>query len=472
MAQRKSVHIVTLGCPKNRVDSEVMLGGLLQEGWALEQEAEKADVIVVNTCAFIEASKTESVNAILEAAKHKESGKARKLVVAGCLSQRYPEELAKALPEVDHFVGTSAYAGLPKLLADVDGAPRQVIPDPEYIHDAKTPRVNSLPSYTAYLKVSEGCDNDCAFCIIPKLRGAQRSRPIADVVEEAERLAAEGARELNLVAQDLTAYGHDLPGRPKLQQLVRELGKVQGVRWVRLHYAYPRNFPDDLVAAIRDTENVVKYLDMPVQHASDRLLRSMRRGRNAAFLRELLGKLRKEIPGIVLRTSLIVGLPGETEEDFQELLSFIREQRFERLGIFTYSQEEGTDAGTMEGQLPEALKQERWREAMALQASINQEQQQALVGREVEVLVEGVHEETEHLLVGRHAGQAPEIDGTVILNDVGDLEVGPGDLVKVRVEEAHAYDLVGPVTAMVLKAPSRVLRAGGGIKLPVMVAPR
>ncbi|WP_373047679.1 30S ribosomal protein S12 methylthiotransferase RimO [Vulgatibacter sp.] len=464
---QKNVHIVTLGCPKNRVDSEIMLGGLVEGGWQLTEQAEDADVLVVNTCAFIEASKQESVEAILEAARFKTEGKAQKLVVTGCLSQRYADELSQEMPEVDHFLGTSAYAQLPKLLADVDGAPRQVIPDPDYIHSSATPRINSLPSYTAYLKISEGCDNDCAFCIIPTLRGGQRSRPIDDIVREAEVLAGQGVREINLVAQDLTAYGHDLPGRPKLHELIRALGEVKGVRWVRLHYAYPRNFPEALVAAIRDTPNVVKYLDMPVQHASDRLLRSMRRGRNADFLRGLLGELRAQIPDIVLRTSLIVGLPGETEEDFQLLLDFIREQRFDHLGIFRYSQEEGTLAGEMDGQLDEETKLVRWNQAMELQAEIRAEQQQNYVGKEIEVLVEGPHEETEHLLVGRHAGQAPEIDGQVIINDVPEGGVSPGDIVKVRIEEAYEYDLVGGVTEVVLKAPVVARPTPFGARLPV-----
>lgn len=471
MTEKKNVHIVTLGCPKNRVDSEIMLGGLVEDGWQLTDAANEADVIVVNTCAFIEASKTESIEAILEASQWKEKGRAQKVVVTGCLSQRYPEELAKELPEVDHILGTSAYAQLPELLAGVE-APRQVIPDPDYIHTSHTPRINSLPSYTAYLKIAEGCDNECAFCIIPTLRGDQRSRPIEDVVEEARKLAAEGARELNLVAQDLTAYGHDLPGRPKLHQLVRALGEVPGVRWIRLHYAYPRNFPDELVAAIRDTPQVVKYLDMPVQHASDRLLRAMRRGRNSDFLRELLAKLRREIPGIVLRTSLIVGLPGETDEDFAELLAFIREQRFDHLGIFRYSKEEGTLAGEMEGQIDEEVKLERWRQAMALQAEIRMEQQQAWVGKEIEVLVEGPHEETEHLLVGRHAGQAPEIDGQVIINDLPEGGVGAGDIVTVLVEDAYEYDLVGPATGVTLRAPKVERPASHRVKLPVFVAQR
>lgn len=463
---QKNVHIVTLGCPKNRVDSEIMLGGLVEGGWRLTEAPDEADVLVVNTCAFIEASKQESIEAILEAARYKTEGRAKKLVVTGCLSQRYADELAKELPEVDHFLGTAAYAQIPQLLEG--GAPRQVIPDPDYIHSSATPRINSLPAWTAYLKISEGCDNQCAFCIIPKLRGPQRSRPIHDVVAEAERLAAQGVRELNLVAQDLTAYGHDLPGRPKLHELLRALGEVKGARWVRLHYAYPRNFPEALVAAIRDTPNVVKYLDMPVQHASDRLLRAMRRGRNADFLRHLLAELRREIPGIVLRTSLIVGLPGETEEDFEELLAFIREQRFDHLGIFRYSQEEGTLAGEMDGQIDEEVKLARWQRAMALQAEIRAEQQQAYVGREIEVLVEGPHEETEHLLVGRHAGQAPEIDGQVIINDVPEGGVSPGDIVKVVVEEAYEYDLVGAATEVIVPAPVVARPTALGARLPVL----
>lgn len=464
----KNVHIVTLGCPKNRVDSEIMLGSLVEEGWELTDEPERADLVVVNTCAFIEASKEESIQAILEAARLKEAGRAKKLVVAGCLAQRYPEELAKELPEVDHFLGTSAYADLPKLLGDTRSE-RQVIPDPDYIHSAATPRINSLQGFTAYLKIAEGCDNACAFCIIPTLRGKQRSRPIEDVVAEARRLADAGVGELNLVAQDLTAYGHDLPGRPKLHQLIRALGEVEAIRWIRLHYAYPRNFPDELIAAIRDTPNVVPYLDMPIQHASDRLLRAMRRGRDSVFLRELLAKLRAEIPGIVLRTSLIVGLPGETEEEFEELLDFIAEQRFDHLGIFRYSKEEGTLAGEMEDQVPDEVKQRRWEQAMALQAEIRQEQQQAYVGRDLEVLVEGVHEETEHLLVGRHQGQAPEVDGQVILNDLPDEPVAAGDWVQVRVEEAYPYDLVGRVTGIIQKAPRT---APSSVKLPVFVAQR
>src|SRR6185295_1111559 len=321
----KNLYMMTLGCPKNRVDSEVMLGTLLGRGYQLVPEAESAEVIVVNTCAFIGPAKQESVDSVLEMAELKKTGACKTLVVTGCLSQRYGPELAKDLPEVDHFLGTSAYAGIADLLA-AEASPRQVIPDPDYIHSASTPKVSSMPGHTAYLKISEGCDNKCAFCIIPKLRGAQRSRTIDDIVAEAARLADGGVQELNLVAQDLTAYGHDLPGRPKLHELLKELVKVD-VRWIRLHYAYPRVFPDELIDVMASEPRIAKYLDMPLQHASDKLLRSMKRGRESAFLVSLLKKIRERVPGLTFRTSFIVGLPGETEDDFALLESFVKEQR-------------------------------------------------------------------------------------------------------------------------------------------------
>ena len=320
--ESKALYMATLGCPKNRVDSEVMLGTLGARGYRLVESPAEAAVIVVNTCAFIGPAKQESVDTILELAEYKKSGQCSTLVVTGCLSQRYGPELAKEMPEVDHFLGTGAYVQIGDLLA-AEAAPRQVIPDPHYVHDARTPKVNSSPKWTAYLKISEGCDNACAFCIIPTLRGAQRSRPIDDLVAEARTLAASGVRELNLVAQDLTAYGHDLPGKPQLHQLLEALCTVD-VRWIRLHYAYPRVFPDALIDVMAREPKIAKYLDMPLQHASDRLLRSMRRGRDSAFLVALLAKLRARIPGLTFRTSLIAGLPGETEEDFELLKEFVR----------------------------------------------------------------------------------------------------------------------------------------------------
>jgi ribosomal protein S12 methylthiotransferase len=460
----KPLYMMTLGCPKNRVDSEVMLGTLLQRGYQLVPEAERAEVIVVNTCAFIGPAKQESVDTILEMAELKKSGSCKTLVVTGCLSQRYPGELAKEMPEVDHFLGTSAYARIGDLLA-AEASPRQVIPDPDYIHDAKTPRVSSLPSYTAYVKIAEGCDNACAFCIIPTLRGAQRSRPVADIVAEAQQLAERGAVELNLVAQDLTAYGHDLPGKPKLQELLKALAQVD-VRWIRLHYAYPRVFPDELIDVMASEKKVAKYLDMPVQHVSDKLLASMRRGRDSAFLKELLAKLRARVPGLTMRTSLIAGLPGETEEDFQQLCRFVQEQRFERLGVFQYSDEEGTAAYDFPDKVPAAVIERRWRELMAIQKRINREQHASFVGRRLEVLVEGASPETEHLLVGRHEGQAPEIDGQVYINDG---LAYPGELVTAEVTEAHEYDLV----ARVVERPDPRKRAlTPRVSVPAWVAPR
>jgi ribosomal protein S12 methylthiotransferase len=434
----------TLGCPKNRVDSEVMLGTLVQGGFRFEPDPSKAEIIVVNTCGFIGDAKEESVDAIVELAAQKETGRCRKLVVAGCLVQRHGEELARELPEVDHFLGTGAYAEIAAVVRDAQ-AKRLVLPDPDFVQTAASPRINSMPSHTAYLKVSEGCDRTCAFCIIPKLRGPQKSRPIADLVEEAERLAAQGTVELSLIAQDLTAWGEDLPGREvRLHDLLPRLAAVEGIRWIRLHYAYPRHFPDALVDVIASEPKIVKYLDMPLQHASDRLLRAMRRGGNAASMRRLLEKLRRKVPGVALRTSLIVGLPGETEADFRELLAFVKEQEFERLGVFEFSPEEGTAAADMPGQVPAKVKRARFDRIMRAQRAISRRQQRELVGRRLEVLVEGRAEETEHLLAGRHAQQAPEIDGITYINDG---LAWPGELVTVEVTEAMDYDVVGRVVA-------------------------
>jgi ribosomal protein S12 methylthiotransferase len=441
MATRVYMH--TLGCPKNRVDSEVMLGTLAEAGYRLVQDPEEAEVVVVNTCGFIESAKEESVEAIVELAELKRTAQCRKLVVAGCLVQRHADELARELPEVDHFIGTGAYHEIARIVSDAQ-AKRLVVPDPDFVHSATTPRVNSLPSHTAYLKIAEGCDNACAFCIIPKLRGRQRSRPIDDVLAEAAALAAQGTIELSLIAQDLTAYGHDLPGKVRLHHLLPELCKVEGIRWIRLHYAYPRDVPDALVDAIAGEPKIVKYLDMPLQHSSDRLLRTMRRGRDSVFLRELLARLRGRVPGIALRTSLIVGLPGETEADFEDLLRFVEEQRFERLGVFEFSQEEGTPAAEMGDQVPAAVKRARYERIMELQQEISRAHQRSMIGRRLEVLVEGRSEETEHLLAGRHAQQAPEIDGITYVNDG---VAYPGEIVTLEITDASDYDLVGRVVA-------------------------
>jgi ribosomal protein S12 methylthiotransferase len=438
-AAAPTLYLLSLGCPKNRVDSEVMLGSLLEEGYRLVEEPEDAEVILINSCAFIGEAKQESIDAILEHAQLKETGRCKALVVAGCLTQRYADVLSAEMPEVDYFVGTSAY---PRIASILKGErDRAVIPDPDYIADAKTPRRNSMPRWTAYVKISEGCDNKCTFCIIPKLRGLQRSRPIADIVEEAQRLVAEGAVELNLVAQDLTAYGHDLPGRPPLHELLRALGEVPA-RWIRLHYAYPRDFPDQLIDALARQPNLARYLDMPLQHISDPVLRRMKRGRDSAWVRRLVRNLRERVPLLTFRTSFIVGFPGETDSQFQELCDFVDEMRFERVGVFQFSREEGTESYGLEGQLPQRTKAMRQKKLLGIQRRISREHQEKLVGKTLEVLVEGVSEETDLLLEGRWMGQAPEIDGKVYLNRG---QAKAGEIVPVEIEQAGDYDLVGGI---------------------------
>jgi ribosomal protein S12 methylthiotransferase len=457
-AHERTVHFVSLGCPKNRVDSEVMLGLLRGADYRVVEDPAQAGVIVVNTCAFIGPAKQESIDTVLEMARYKspEEGHCGTLVMTGCLAQRYAGELEKEIPEVDHFIGTGEFTRLVEILdrsASRPGAsPRALVFDPEYVYDARTPRINSMPAHTAYVKVSEGCDNRCAFCIIPKLRGDQRSRTIDDIVAEVHGLAATGVKEVNLVAQDLTAWGYDLPGRPALAALLRALCRVDDVRWIRLHYAYPRTFGDELIDVIAGEEKIVKYIDMPLQHISDRMLRLMRRGRDAAFIRGLLDRLRARIDGLVLRTTFIVGFPGETEAEFEALCEFLREQRFDRAGVFPYSDEEGTPACEYEGKLDEDEIARRHARIMAVQQRISRERQRAQVGRRIEVLVDGPSEETEHLLVGRDYGRAPGIDGVVYINDAEDprlLEDGivPGRFYPVEVTQAGDYDLVGRVVA-------------------------
>jgi ribosomal protein S12 methylthiotransferase len=439
LPKNPTFYLLSLGCPKNRVDSEVMFGTLLEQGYEHVEKPEDAEVVLINSCAFIGEAKQESIDAILEHARLKETGRCKALVVAGCLTQRYADVLQQEMPEVDYFVGTAAYPRIAEILRGERD--RAVIPDPDYVADARTPRRNSMPFGSAYVKVSEGCDNACTFCIIPTLRGAQRSRPIDDVVAEAHRLTAEGSVELNLVAQDLTAYGHDLPGRPRLHDLLRALGGVPA-RWLRLHYAYPRDFPDELIEALASQPNLARYLDMPLQHISDPVLRRMKRGRDSAFLRKLVLKIRNRVPDLVFRTSFIVGFPGETDEQFAELCEFVEEMRFERVGVFQFSREEGTPSYDLDGQIPARVKAQRQRKLLGIQRKISKAHQAALVGKTLDVLVQGVSEETSLLLEGRWMGQAPEIDGKVYVNRG---TARPGEIVKVEVEQAGDYDLVGGI---------------------------
>ena len=445
MAQKR-VHLLTLGCPKNQVDSEIMLGILGRDGHELVLDPDAADVLVVNTCAFIGPAKEESIDAILDAARVKAARPGRTLVVTGCLAQRYADELRTALPEVDVFVGTGDLARIGNAVTAAPAGAPIVYREAPHVLPAWTtaPRVRTGGWWTAYLKVSEGCDHTCSFCIIPKIRGRHESRPMDDVLAEAAALAADGTLELNLVAQDSTAYGRDLAGDASLAKLLRALAiRVPAIRWIRLLYAYPSSVTDELLEVMATEAAVCRYLDMPLQHASDRMLRAMRRERSAGALRALIARIRAAVPGIALRTAFIVGFPGETEDDVRALCDFVEEIAFERVGVFRYSKEENTHAATLPGHLPERVKQGRWERVMEAQARVAARLARAQVGREVDVLLED--EKAPGVFVGRTATQAPEIDGTIVVEGPGQ----PGDIVRVRVVGADVYDLRGLVQSTV-----------------------
>jgi ribosomal protein S12 methylthiotransferase len=444
MASPRKFYFVSLGCPKNRVDSEVMLGSLAEAGHVLVPAPEEAEVIVVNTCGFIDAAKEESIDTILEMAQHKESGSCRKLVVTGCLTQRYPDEVAREIPEVDHILGSADFAAIADVVAERParrGARlpvMQVSETPEYLYDHTAPRVITGPRFSVYVKIAEGCDRPCAFCIIPKLRGPQRSRSIDSVAAEVERLVGEGAREVNLVAQDLTRYGSDRDDQPSLAQLLVRLARIDDLRWIRLHYTYPSAWSDELIDVVAGEPKVVKYVDVPLQHVDDQMLKMMRRGHSARVTAALLERLRTRIPGLVLRSTFIVGHPGETDEMYEQLCRFIESEELDRVGVFTYSREPGTVSAMLPRRVPAAVATERRDRLMDIQRGISRRKNQALVGRDIEVLVEGVSDESELLLQGRWYGQAPEIDGSVYLAD-GSAQ--PGDLVRARVTDGSDYDL-------------------------------
>jgi ribosomal protein S12 methylthiotransferase len=444
----ESVHLISLGCPKNTADSELMLGALVREGFEVTLDPQQAQVLLVNTCAFIEPAKKESIDAILAAAEVKRNGAGKRLVVAGCLAQRYGAELREQFPEVDIFVGTGNFLDLPELLRRSERPELRPIPYSGAAHllpTADAPRIKTGDPFSAYLKVSEGCDHRCAFCIIPKIRGRHESRALEDVTEEARRLAANGVREINLIAQDLTAYGRDLRPSSSLAALLHRLARIDKIRWIRLLYCYPNFVSDELLAAIGSIEQVVKYIDMPLQHADDGMLRAMKRERSTDALRRLLDRVRKAIPAVTLRTSFIVGFPGETEAAFTNLVDFVREQRFDRLGVFTYSREENTAACDLAEQVPERVKRRRRAELMEAQAEISLAKNRDLVGREIEVMVEGAAPGRATRLRARTSAQAPEIDGMVLLSG----EAEPGDIVRARIERATAYDLHGRITGAV-----------------------
>jgi len=472
----QKVGFVSLGCPKNLVDTEVMMGLLARAGAELSPRAEDADVIVVNTCSFIESAQQESVNTILEMAGHKTSGRAKKLVVAGCLVERFRDEIRKRIPEVDAVVGTGelqnilAATGIGPAKAQnvspfvvlqsrAEGDARAAqgrfsrgqwdgaIADlPNYLYDDETPRILATPKSTAYIKIAEGCDHPCTFCIIPQLRGQFRSRRFESVVAEAERLAGIGVREITLIGQDTTCYGEDFGLKDGLALLLDKLAKIEDLRWIRFLYAYPNKITGKLLETIGSSEKICSYMDVPLQHASAPVLKRMKRGGGAELFLRSITKMRRAIPGLTLRTSFIVGFPGETEQEFEELCEFVREAQFDWMGTFSYSDQEGADAYGLDKKLSVREIERRRKQLMGIQRQISKKKKRALVGQEFDLLLEGTSEETDLLMEGRTAMHAPEIDGKVFVNDFpAETEPQPGEFYRCQITEAHDYDLVARI---------------------------
>jgi ribosomal protein S12 methylthiotransferase len=469
------VGFVSLGCPKNLVDSEVMMGLLQQAGAQLVSGAEDADVIVVNTCSFIASAQQESVNTILEMVKHKSEGRARKLVVAGCLVERFRNDIRQNIPEVDAVVGTGELEGILAAAGMVPAPPVDspfrilhsraegnaraeqgrfsreswdgAIADlPNYLYDEATPRVLATPRHTAYIKIAEGCDHPCTFCIIPQLRGQFRSRRFESVIAEAERLARSGVREITLIGQDTTCYGEDFGLKDGLALLLEKLAGIEDLRWVRFLYAYPNKITGRLLETIASHDKICSYIDVPLQHASPGVLKRMKRGAGGDIFLRSIEKMRRTIPGVTLRTSFIVGFPGETETEFEELCQFVRDSEFDWMGAFGYSDQEGATAFSQEKKLPEREIERRRKHLMSIQRKISKRKKKALVGREFDLVLEGVSEESDLLLEGRTPMHAPEIDGKVFVNDIPDgVEPKTGEFYRCQITEAHDYDLVARI---------------------------
>lgn len=444
MPQKKTVGIISLGCAKNLVDTEVMLGILREAGFIITNRPEKAEVLIVNTCGFINDAKEESINTIIEMGQYKETGKCEVLIGTGCLTQRYGEELLKEMPELDAVVGTGDY---PKIVEVINkaltGLKVILIADTEFLYDHTFPRMLSGPSHRAFVKIAEGCSHRCAFCVIPRLRGKYRSRKPLSVIKEVEGLAAQGVKEINLIAQDTTGYGKDLKDNGKcadLPGLLRELVKINGIRWIRILYGYPDGVRDDLIRVMASEEKICKYLDLPLQHAHPHILKKMRRSFNKEKIMSLISKLRSEIPGIILRSTFMVGFPGEKESHFNELYNFIKAVKLDRVGVFIYSREEHTPAANFQGQVKKRLKIRRYRKLMDLQKRISAQRNALFKGSTLEVLVEG---KLHNFYFGRFYGQAPEVDGLVYFNSVHSLKLG--EMVKVKINSSGFYDLKGEV---------------------------
>ncbi len=440
------VGFISLGCPKNQLDTEVMLHELLEKGYEITPEETEADVVIVNTCAFIESAKKESIDNILDVAWLKKHHKLKAIIVTGCLAERYGEEIFKELPEVDAVLGVGSIHHIADAVEAVTTKKKKGSKAKYYSHDDRDlvalggDRVLTTPDYTAYLKIAEGCDNRCTYCAIPSIRGKFRSRPMEELIEEARQMESLGVRELTLIAQDITRYGQDLYGRYALAELIHKITEATTIPWIRLLYCYPDKITDELVAEIRDNPRVLKYMDLPLQHISDRVLKRMNRHGDSKMIRDVLAKLRREIPSMVIRTTFIVGFPGETEEDFEQLCEFVKEQRFDHAGAFTYSREEGTPAYDFPDQIEEQVKQDRMDILMREQAEINEELNREKVGSVVQVLCED-YDPVAEVHFGRSAADAPEIDGKVYFKS--DFRVAPGSFVRVKVREVLDYDLYG-----------------------------
>ena len=444
--------LISLGCPKNLVDSEVMLGIIEKYHIEITNDPEAAEIIIVNTCGFIESAKQESIDIVLSMAAYKTEGCCRYLIVTGCLAQRYAQELFQDMPEVDAIVGTNVYKDIAQVIERVMQGQRVLHlseTDFEKINlegmqdkerNLPDPRKLTTPPYMAYLKIAEGCDNFCSFCAIPLIRGRYTSKPYEQVMAEARELVERGVKELIVIAQDTTRYGQDLYGKLRLAELLHDLNALPGLKWIRVLYSYPNTFTDELIEAYATLPKVCHYVDLPLQHASDRLLHVMRRRDKLSETKKLLKKLRERIPDIVIRTTFIVGFPGETEEDFAILKEFVTEQKFENAGVFQYSQEENTVAATLPDQIPEETKQERYDELMAIQAGISEDVHRSMEDRELEVVVEGYESEEENLVAARSYREAPDIDGSIFVENAPGLN--PGDFIRVRIEQGFAYEVV------------------------------
>ena len=447
----KKVGFVSLGCPKNLVDSEVMMGTLQQAGYEITNSAEDADTVVVNTCGFIESAKQESIDAILDATRLKGEGKAKRVVVAGCLVERYRDDLMKELPDVDAFIGTNEVTRILEATDETKNF-RQLPLHPignktaTYLYDFDTPRFRATESHTAFIKIAEGCDRPCAFCSIPSMRGSFRSRRFGSIIEEARSLAKQGVREVVLIAQDSSRYGEDLGEVDALAALIRALGEIDELEWVRVMYAYPTHISDAFLSAIAETPKAVKYLDMPLQHASRNVLKLMKRGGTRESLERLIARVREKVPGIAIRTTFITGFPGETDKDFEELMSFVRNCRFDNVGVFTYSDEEGTPAFDLADKVDPKVARQRRSRLMKEQAKISKQLNRSKLGNTYKVLFEGLSQESDLLFQGRLQGQAQEIDGYILINDMPeDLDPVIGSIYDVEITEAFDYDLVGRI---------------------------